>query len=254
MLHIFTFLTDETKIKYLKESSELNNIEIHYIKNDTWNGYIDKIVAIKNIINDLPDDDIVCFIDAYDVLVNNNISEIIKNFKQYNCEVLLGAELNCYPGLYKNSFPDTSTKYKYVNSGGYIGYKSAIKRIFDWKPIDEIYTICSNGGDQTYFIEYFLNNYSDKIKLDDKCLIFQNMHLVDWNEVSFISGKLYNNILNVKPCFIHFNGGTWQQNNRENIMPVFIEKMKETIICSDVLNLNDYNQIITDTCFPHPQI
>jgi hypothetical protein len=254
MFYIFTFLTDESRVKYLKESSELNNVQIHYIISRVWNGYLDKIIAINNIIRDLQDDDIVCFIDAYDVLVNNNVSEIINNFKNYNCEVVLGAELNCYPDQYKHMFPDTSTKYKYVNSGGYIGYKYAIQQIFDWKPINEIQKICRNGGDQTYFIEYFLHNRSDKIKLDDKCLIFQNMHLVDWSELSFISGKLYNNILDVKPCFIHFNGGTWQQNNRENIMPVFIEKMKETLICSDVLKLNDYKQIITATCFPHPQI
>ena len=254
MLYIVTFLTDETKIKYLKESAEINGVKITYIVNDIWNGYIDKIIAIINFIKELQYDDIICFIDAYDVLVNNNMSEIITNFKNYNCELLLGAELNCYPDVYKNSFPDMSTKYKYVNSGGYIGYKYAIQQIFDWKPIDEIYKICKNGGDQTYFIEYFLHNRSDKIKLDDKSLIFQNMHLVDWNELSFIFGKLYNNILNIKPCFIHFNGGSWLQNNKQNIIPVFIEKMKESMNTQNILNLTDYSQIITNTCFPHPQI
>jgi hypothetical protein len=254
MLYIYTFLTDETRIKYLKETAELNNLEIYYIKNENWNGYIDKIIAVNNIIKQLNDNDIVCFIDAYDVLVNNNMIEIINNFENYNCDLLLGAELNCYPELYINKFNNTSTNYKYVNSGGYIGYKWAIQKIFDWKSLYDIYNICKNGGDQTYFIEYFLEHHSDKIKLDDKCRIFQNMHWVNWNEISFISGKMYNTILNTKPCFIHFNGGSFLQNNKENIMPIFIEKMKESMLCEAHLNLNNYEQIITSTCFPHSQI
>jgi hypothetical protein len=78
------------------------------------------------------------------------------------------------------------------------------------------------------------------------------MHLVNWNELNFNTGKMYNTILNIYPCFIHFNGGSWQQDNRENIMPIFIEKMNSSF--DKVVNLNDYNQIITATCYPHSQI
>jgi len=254
MLHIFTFLTDESRIEYLRKTAEINSVEINYINNDRWNGYIDKIEVIKNAIENIPDNDIVCFIDAYDVLVNNNISTILENFQTYNCDVLFGAELNCYPDIYRDKFPPnhSGTKYNYVNSGGYIGFRHALKRIFEWKSINEIYNICTNGGDQTYFIEYFLENHSDKIKLDEKCIIFQNMHLVSWKEIEFIEGKMVNTILKTTPCFIHFNGGTFQQNNRENIMPVFIEKMNEHN--NQPSNLNEYEQIVTSTCYPHPQV
>lgn len=254
MLHIYTFYTDDSKIEYLKQSAKFNNVNINYIKNDKWNGYVDKIIAIKNVVQLLNDDDIVCFIDAYDVLINNSYSEIENRFKSFNCDILLGAELNCYPDLYITRFPETTTKYKYINSGGYIGYKHAIQKIFEWKSMEEIYNICKNGGDQTYFIEYYLNHMNESIKLDDKCDIFQNMHLVSWKEFTFNSGKFTNNILNVAPCFIHFNGGTWQQNNRENIMPVFIDKMNISIKENSVLDLNNYNQIVTSTCYPHSQI
>jgi hypothetical protein len=254
MLNVYTFYTDESRIQYLKESSKLNDVNVNYIKNEKWNGYVDKIIAIKNVIENLKDDDIVCFIDAYDVLVNNTYLEILDRFKSCNCEVLLGAELNCYPDIYINRFPNTTTKYKYINSGGYIGYKRAIQKIFEWKSMEEIYNICRNGGDQTYFIEYYLNNMNENIKLDDRCIIFQNMHLVSWKEFTFNYGKFTNNILNIIPCFIHFNGGTWQQNNRENIMPIFIDKMNTSLKNNCTLDLNDYNQIITSTCYPHSQI
>jgi hypothetical protein len=254
MLYIYTFYTDENRIKYLKDSSLLNNVEICYLKKDTWSGYIDKIIAICDILKNHLEDDIICFIDAYDVLVNQSIDNLLEKFYYYNCDLLIGAELNCYPLMYKIMYPELNSKYKYVNSGGYIGYKHALQKLFNWKSYNDIYKICSNGGDQSYFTEYFLSNSSNKIKLDNECLIFQNMHLVNWNELSFNSGKLYNNILKTSPCFIHFNGGTWQQNNGENIMPIFVEKMEATLKNSSLDNLNNYSQIITSTCYPHEQI
>lgn len=254
MIFVYTFYTDELRINYLKESALLNNMEILYLKKDNWDGYVDKIIAMNNIIKKHLDNDIICFIDAYDVLINQNLKYLVENFKYYNCDLLIGAELNCFPTKYINDYHFINSKYKYVNSGGYIGYKYALQDLFNWKSYDNIYKICEDGGDQSYFTEYFIAKYSDKIKLDTECLIFQNMHLVNWNELNFNNGKLYNNILNKKPCFIHFNGGTWQQNNRENIMPIFIEKMKSTLENKTIDNLNNFSQIITPTCYPHPQI
>lgn len=254
MLYIYTFYTDENKVNYLKKSALLNNIEVNYLKNETWDGYVDKIIAIDNIIKKHDDNDIICFIDAYDVLINNNLEYLLEKFKYYNCELLIGAELNCYPSHYKYMYPNIVSKYKYVNSGGYIGYKYAIQELFSWKSYNDIYKICSNGGDQSYFTEYFISKQSDKIKLDSECLIFQNMHLVNWNELFFENGKLCNAIMKTTPCFIHFNGGTWQQNNHENIIPIFIEKIKLTLENKTKDNLSNYSQLITRTCYPHPQI
>jgi len=254
MIYIYTFYTDESRIDYLRESALLRNVEVNYLKQDKWNGYVDKIISVDAIIKKHSDDDIICFIDAYDVLINQNVEYLLDNFKYYNCDLLIGAELNCYPMKYQRYYPHTDSKYKYVNSGGYIGYKHAIQRLFSWKPYDTIHNICADGGDQSYFTEYFISEHSDKIRLDTECLIFQNMHLVNWNEISIVEGKVYNKVLNKKPCFIHFNGGTWQQNNLENIMPIFINKMKSTLENNTTDTLNDYSQIITSTCYPHPQI
>ena len=242
MLYVYTFYTDETRLNYLKESALINSMEIHYLNMDvwTWNGYIDKIMSVANIINTHTDDDIICFIDAYDVLINQNIDYLLENFKYYNCDLLIGAELNCYPMKYKDSYPFINSDYRYVNSGGYIGYKYALQDLFNWKSYENICEICSDGGDQSYFTEYFISKYSNKIRLDTECLIFQNMYLVNWSELTFDNGKLYNQILEKRPCFIHFNGGSWQQNNHENIMPIFIEKMKSTLDNNTIDNLNNY--------------
>jgi len=253
MLHIFTFLTDESRIQYLKKTAEGNDVEVHYIKNDTWNGYVDKIIAVNRAMESLQEEDIVCFIDAYDVLVNHEISTILNGFFSYDCDLLLGAELACYPTRYQDRFPLTRSNHRFLNSGGYIGYKHAIRDILEWKPLSEIHKICAYGGDQTYFIEYFLNFYLEKkIRLDDRCLVFQNMHWVNWKELEFVEGRMYNTVMKTFPCFIHFNGGTWQQDNKENIMPVFVEKMRKAEISRQ--NLDGYSQIINKTCYPHPQL
>jgi hypothetical protein len=79
------------------------------------------------------------------------------------------------------------------------------------------------------------------------------MHWVDWKELEFVEGRMYNTVMKTFPCFIHFNGGTWQQDNKENIMPVFVEKMRKSKSVSRQ-NLDGYSQIMTKTCYPHPQL
>lgn len=252
MLNIFTFATDKTKLSYLSKSSELFDIKINCILADKWNGYTDKINYMSETLKMLSDSDLVCFIDAYDVLVNNTGASIIQKFNEYKCDILIGAELNCYPDKYRqdmDKISDATTMYKYANSGGYIGYKHAIQKLLSWD-LKNITEICKSGGDQTYFMEYYLKNHSDKIKLDSKCEIFQNMHWVSWKDIEFKNGMIHNKILDKYPCFIHFNGGSFQDKNKKDIMPIFIEKMK----MSKTLNLDEYEQLTTETCYPHSQI
>jgi hypothetical protein len=258
MLHIFTIASDKNKLQYLSESEKNHSIKINYVLLDKWNGHYDKLMYMKNCIQDIPPDDIVCFIDAYDVLINSNEYDIIKNFKHYNCNILVGAELNCFPGDYKEKIDNINTNfenfYKYINSGGYIGYSKYLKEMLYWKNDEEIKKICTNGGDQTYLIEYYLENYMDKnVAMDIYCKVFQNMHWVDWNSIIFKNGIVYNTVMDTNSSFIHFNGGTFQTMERENIMPIFLKKIQESKHVDNTLNLNNYKQIITETCFPHKQ-
>ena len=256
MLHIFTIVSDEDRLLYLKLTEKNYRNNVNYIILDKWNGYPDKITSMKKCINNIQSDDIVCFIDGYDVLINSNNEDIINKFKSYNCNILLGAELNCFPPDYKEKMDKINNNeinfYKYINSGGYIGYSKNIKDMLYWKSENEIIEICKNGGDQTYIIEYYLNNI-ENINLDIYCKVFQNMHLVSWKEIIFNYGVVHNTVMNINPCFIHFNGGTWQTNKLKNIMPVFVEKIEKSKFNNFILNLDDYNQIITSTCYPHKQ-
>ena len=77
-----TIGSDEKKMDYLKKSSLLKDIDINYII-IKWRGFIDKIKYMIDFIKDYQDDDILCFIDAYDVIVSN-VYDIYKKFIEYN--------------------------------------------------------------------------------------------------------------------------------------------------------------------------
>jgi len=257
-LHIITIATDIDRLAYLQYTAKYFNLEINYIILNEWRGFIDKILYINNALKEIPDNDIVCFIDAYDVLVNCKYDEIIEKFMEYNCDLLFGAELNCYPDKYKKELDEINNeivslnKYKYPNSGGYIGYKNAIVKLFSWKNINKIYEITLDGGDQSYFIEYYIAHTS--VKLDTQCKIFQNFYFVSWNEIEIKNGNVYNIILKEKPCFLHFNGFSYRTHDDKAILEPLIYKMILSKNNDEILNLSDYKQYQSDDYFVHPQL
>ena len=249
-LHIFTCLTDKSRVEYLKKTANKNGAKIKYIFAESWNGYKDKITAMRHAINDLDDKDIVCFVDAYDVLINDSSDEIKRRFFRKQCDLIFGAEMCCYPEKHlarhieynKNISKKTRTNHVYLNAGGYIGYVHAIRKMLYWKSDNEIYYSCSDGTDQAYMMEYLFEN--PEVKLDTEADIFLNMHKVDWKEIYIFNGKIRNKALNNEPCIVHFNGGYWQTNNGKSILPIITEKILES---------NPYQRSeIDETCI-HPE-
>ena len=162
-MNIITYSNREDKLVYLKQSEKIFDIKINYIIKDNWEGFITKIIEVKEILDNFDDDDIIVFIDAFDVIVNSDMKHLITKFKLYNCDILLGAELNCFPPKFKptiNQIIPPTIKNKYINSGGYMGYVKNIKHMLNWKTKEQIQQICICGGDQSYFMTYFIENYN----------------------------------------------------------------------------------------------
>lgn len=233
------------KAEYLLKSANIWNLHIHIINIEKWSGFSDKIIRVRQYIEPYSDDLIVCFVDAYDVLMLASEKYILQKFLSYNCNILFSSELNCYPknnidlyDKYYNNHP-AITKYKYINSGGYIGYKKDIYNMLTWKKNEDIVFLCKNCGDQNYFTNYFLCNESFvSIKMDHKQYIFQNFAGVNINEFIFRNGHLYNTILDTYPCIIHFNGFLDMDikkvidivtNIEINILELFINKLMKSI-------------------------
>ena len=252
MLHVFTIASDQEKTALLRITAEWSKLHIEIIPWSHWNGFTDKIYAMKQILEFIPDKDIVCFVDAYDVLCMSNETEILEKFFSYNCDIVLSSEVNCYPGENQSAYDQipSITEYKYVNSGGYIGYARALRNMFAWKTDQEIESICTLGGDQHFFTQYYLHHYDDMspnvslqcmkgglVCLDEFQRIFQSLYKVPLRSFVFLEGRLYNHELKTYPCFVHFNG--FHDYRREIIhnetgervlaMQQFIENMKKSL-------------------------
>ena len=207
-VHIFSVGTDVRKMFELKQSADEANLKIDFIIPPKWNGFIDKITYMNDAIHNLPDRDIVCFIDAYDVLAFGSKDELKEKFIEMDTDFLISAEVNLYPGSVKN-FPDLPSKtiFRYVNSGTYMGYKFAVKEFLTWKSVNEAMKYIEDGGDQHYLIAYFIEYYKTKrILLDHDQKIFQLMFGVSWHDLKIRDGRLWNSVLDTTPNFVHFNG------------------------------------------------
>jgi hypothetical protein len=228
-LHIYTYSTDMTKMESFSKSVKMFGSHVNCIFEDKWDGYHDKIFNLLKNIKDVPDNEIICFIDGYDLFVNSNTDEIITKFLNYNCDLLFGAELNCFPEneslKKKMEAIKCLTKYRYVNSGGYIGYASAIRKLLTWKSPTEIKKICEEGTDQLYFAEYFIAN---NVQLDYRQKIFQNMYRVSWREISVKNNRFYNKKIDEYPCFVHFSGGSGiTKFSKRSVIPTLLEFIEQ---------------------------
>jgi hypothetical protein len=95
------------------------------------------------------------------------------------------------------------------------------------------------------------------MKLDSGCAIFQNMFSVDWNEIYIQDGRVVNSVLGSKPCFLHFNGDAWTIRGGANIMPVFIEKLQQSVESDQIggiLRFNEFTQNFSHYYFKRSQL
>ena len=217
-LFVFTIASDVSKAHRLISTAHKNNLPIEVCEKTTWTGYADKLTCMLMLLSleSMAPEDYVIFVDAYDVLCYADSQEIIQKFEEMECDLLIGAELSCYPAenqlmydyVYQEQHLLPATNYRYVNSGGYMGTKKALLDMLQWKPFDEIYELCELGGDQNYVTQYFLEHVliNPRIRLDHKQQMFQNLHKVELSECSFRQGRFHNNVLGTWPCFVHFNG------------------------------------------------
>jgi hypothetical protein len=210
-----TVCDDINLTELLIKSANINNIVINTVIIKNWLGFECKIQGIIEFLKYIKNDnDIVCFIDAYDILFNDNVDNIINKFFEFSCNILFSSEIYCYP--YSNikkyeddkDFNSNSSIFSYLNSGCFIGYKKYVIEMLLWKDNNEIKNICKDGGDQNYFTQYFLKFYkSQNIKLDFRQDIFQSMCGINYENIFFCKdGKIYNKQFSKIPSILHFNG------------------------------------------------
>ena len=176
----------------------------------TWN---ERLIVWKNFYKELPPEQLVLSLDAFDVLLFGNKKEIIKKFNSFKADLVFGWTHYCWPAECPICL-NYSDKPKFINphlnsycflcAGAYMGKAGYLAKLLEENPWEP------NVDDQCYFSGLYENDKEDKIKLDLKNIIFQNTTPTYWNMgILKFSGKksvrLLNNQLNSMPNVFHFD-------------------------------------------------
>ena len=243
-MQVITVATDPQHYYHsMVESARRNNINITILGwGQKWQGFIWKLKLIKDKLKFVDPNEIIMFIDAYDIIFLKDQNEIIKNFLSYKKNIVFGAVCGNKSKLEKKvgdeifykkyNFPKKKSCFDKLNSGCYIGYAKNI--------LDILNDICNlvdcndeKIDDQVVMSKYYSENYDKKkIELDynvklvynfechnDFKYISDNLNRLTNNQTGEvgISGKLFTldekgrffvKETNSYPCLIHGHGYT----------------------------------------------
>jgi len=207
--HVLTVGTDIDRLHLLYKTAGKYNISFKNLGEGVeWKGGSpkgpgcgQKLNLVKQEIAQYNSDDIVLFVDGYDVIFNDSLDTIVSRFKEFKCDILIGAERVCWPDKSLSSLFTSHTDYKYPNSGLYIGYAGKIKKMLEADILDA-------EDDQLYIQKFIISNNDINIQLDKECYIFQNHGLCDQDVEIASNGQLRNKSTKCRPCLLHGNGSS----------------------------------------------
>ncbi len=114
--------------EYLIQSCKRNNIQLDVLGwGMKWSGWVWRIDLVREYLESLCKNEIVCFIDAYDVIMLHDSSVIEKRFLNSYARIVVAQDLNV------SFFKEAVARFKFgickrvrINAGTYIGYVSDI--------------------------------------------------------------------------------------------------------------------------------
>jgi hypothetical protein len=174
--------------------------------------YHTKMLHASNALKQLKDE-VVILVDAFDVVVNKQLDNIVEDFKKQNCNLLISAEANCFPFKQYEEFiaSHSNTRLKFPCAGAWIGYREYMIELFDSSFSTQNHMEWRRFTDQgfmqmIYYYSLLENRYS--VKIDKNADIFVNTFLLEENKDFTINENkqfVYNETNSI-PYFIHFNG------------------------------------------------
>jgi hypothetical protein len=180
-----------------------------------WQGFQWKFLLMKEYVSTLPDDEIVCFIDAYDVLLLRPLEELEETFKKLLCvtnkKIVVGCDQtnNDYIHNFVLYWVFNKCQDKHLNSGTYVGYVKDIRIM-----LNGIIELSNNpkSDDQVSMIQFCINN-PYKIYIDSDSILFLTittyLDKIDSNLV-ILNGEL--SYKWTKPFILHCPGNSSMNN------------------------------------------
>jgi hypothetical protein len=219
LIHVITVGTNREPTKRLLNTiGRFHGYKIHYRGEcQSWTGYQLKLRETLQVVKTLHENDIVMHLDAYDTIVLTDAYEVYFKYNRFQKPIIISTEKNLAPNhefdviksKMEEIYPQSPTKFRWINSGTYMGTAGKIKNMLESMgaqflcrdPFDRIFPYCD---DQRCFHSYFLKN-QHLIALDYHQDIFYCMW--DTKEAKFI--KKIRRIVSETgslPCILHGNG------------------------------------------------
>ncbi|BCS82883.1 putative procollagen-lysine2-oxoglutarate dioxygenase [Cotonvirus japonicus] len=189
-----------------------------------------KINELIACLENLSDNKLLVICDTFDVIPLAGYQEIVDKFNMICGEnnILVASEKICWPDAkLASSYPQVNTKYKYLNSGTFIGYRNVIYDILKDSNISD------TDDDQLLLTNKFLSG--ERIILDYKCELFQAMYKCD-EDLIVHKNRVFNKYTNTYPVFIHGNGpAKFFLNSVENYL--FSNTINHSYTCKKINSL-----------------
>uniref|UniRef100_A0A3Q3JRQ0 Procollagen-lysine,2-oxoglutarate 5-dioxygenase 1 n=1 Tax=Monopterus albus TaxID=43700 RepID=A0A3Q3JRQ0_MONAL len=224
-LLVLTVATKETDgfRRFLRSAKHFNYTVKVLGRGEKWRGgdYMSapgggqKVRLLKVAVEEMKNEDnIILFIDSYDVVFASGPKELLKKFQQARHKVVFSSESLIWPDRHlEDKHPHVREGNRFLGSGGFIGYVPNIKELVsDWTGEDD-------DSDQLFFTKIYIDPAKRKsinITLDSKCRLFQNLHgALDEVVLKFENGRVRarNVLYDTLPVIIHGNGPTKLQIN-----------------------------------------
>ena len=175
-----------------------------------WTGFSFKYRLLQIYLKDVPDSDVVCFVDAFDVVMLRSMADLEKSFLDFSqntgARVILGYDRVRSKAYKQISAGYFGTCHGYpINSGTYLGYVKDLRRL-----LNVIYST-PELDDQVLLVEYCQNNLID-LFVDSSNIFFLTINdptgpgFYEPTLMKIEEGNLWHR--GVRPFFAHGNGNT----------------------------------------------
>lgn len=212
---------------WLIQSCERHNAELEILGwGQKWEGFSWRLTLMIDYLKSLDKNEIVCFIDAYDVILLKPLSKIeerfIKIHQETKCKMVVAYE---YHGSFIHKLGAHLTfgscKGQNVNAGTYVGFASDLI-----DTLEEIYKLNPqfNSDDQELLVKY-CKAFPQQIYIDiDKTLFYTFINIFGHS-----SKKMLQNIFEMDSCILHAPGTTNITNEIKSLGYTFTKEEDEKL-------------------------
>ena len=175
MLHVVTVATESKYYyPYLEKTCGEWNIKLTTLgMGEKWGGYVWKFKKVLAFLKSIDPNDIVCFVDGYDVVCTRNLNELVPMFlkikEREKCDMVIAKDhslifpLDKILHLYFGTCNGTR-----INSGTYIGHAKDVLDI-----LQEATRLQPNEQDDQRLLTGYCSLYEKRFYIDKKVELFQ---------------------------------------------------------------------------------